>query len=95
MSDDVDQRQGGYPSDTTWVPYGHPRPSGRSPQGFPNWDAGVFRNDEGFTMEEAVVESEAIKEAAKAKQIERRLELKKEKERAAEADRVAALYDSS
>ena len=62
-----------------------------------NWDAvtGVFRNDEGFTMEEAVVESEAIKEAAKAKQIERRLELKKEKERAAEADRVAALYDSS
>ena len=29
----------------------HPRPPGRSPHGFPNWDAvtGVFRNDEGFT----------------------------------------------
>ena len=75
----------------------HPRPAGRSPQGFPNWDAvtGEYRNDEGLTMEEAVVEREAIKEAAKAKKRERRLELKAQKERAAEADRVAALYDSS
>ena len=72
----------------------YPRPAGRSPQGFPNWDAvtGDFRNDEGFNMEEAVVEREAIKEAAKAKRRERRLQLQAQKERTAEADRVASLY---
>ena len=48
---------------------------------------GEYRNDEGLTMEEAVVEREAIKEAAKAKKRERRLELTrhKKKERAAES----------
>ena len=34
---------------------GHRRPAGRAPKGFPDWDRvhGVYRNNEGATMEEA------------------------------------------